>query len=132
MDDQGSFETLDNGDVTETGRMFNPNTGNIECYVETWHRCPSEPGAPYCLLELISEEDVGYLGRVGDHVLGCGKRRSGEYIAWRETDGSREYEFGTTAVLPPLPKDLPEGWREGGECRLGDRTFVIKALGVCA
>lgn len=136
VDDQGTFETLDNGDVTETGRMFNPNTGDIESYVETWRRFTTSPGEPYCVLELVSGEadgDIGYVGRVGGHDLGCAKRASGEYIAWRESRGHRVYQFGSTdSALPPLPSELPDDWRIGERCTLGERSFVIRAIGVVA
>ena len=134
VDDQGSFAALENGDVTETGRMFNPNTGDIEDYVETWRRFPASPGAPYCVLELDGEADgaIGYLGRVGDNALGCGKPSSGDYVAWREEKGKRMYEFGPEAsMLPRLPSELPKDWKEGSRCELGDRTFVVRAIGLC-
>ena len=114
--------------------MFNPSTCDIEPYVETWRRFSISPGAPYCVLELVSEEaagDKGYIGRVGDYSLGCVKRRSGEYIAWREDRGKTVYDFGRDNFsLPSLPKTLPEDWRNGERCTLGGRTFVIRAIGV--
>jgi hypothetical protein len=116
--------------------MFNPATGNIEPYVETWRRFPSISGQSYCVLELVAEGaegDRGYLGRVGDHALGCGLRRSGDYVAWREQQGNRVFEFGSTdSILPPLPKELPDNWKVGGTCVVGALTFVVRAIGVCA
>lgn len=133
-DDQGTFATLGNGDVTETGRMFNPDTGDIESYVETWRRYPERTGSEYCVLELVGEEstkEVGYLGRVGAHDLGCGTSKEGDYIAWRRENGTEVYRFGQEdkVTLPVLPAKLPETWVEGQACALGGRTFVVRRLG---
>lgn len=136
VEDQGAFETLADGNVTETGRMFNPATDRIEPYVETWRRLPIGPGARYCVLELLCDKDlgvVGYLGRVGHHDLGCGTLSTGEYIAWRDCQGRRVYQFGDNvdAVLPSLPEVLPDHWQVGVVCRLGQQDFVVRHLGTC-
>lgn len=133
-DDQGTFATLDNGDVTETGRMFNPATGNIELYVETWRRMDMVEGSQYCVLELVGQNDsqeIGYLGRVGQNDLGCGTDQNGDYIAWRSGKNGIVWNFGIEArsKLPALPRPLPEAWKEGEECDLGGRRFIIRRLG---
>jgi hypothetical protein len=114
--------------------MFNPNTGEIEPYVETWHRFSSTTDAPYYVLELDNGEgDIGYIGSVGDHTLGCAKRRSGEYVVWREEKGSRVYTFGSVdSLLPSLPRALPEDLQKGDQFIVGGRTFIIRAVGITA
>jgi hypothetical protein len=115
--------------------MFNPDTGDIEAYVEIWRRFPNISGAPYCVLELVKEEGeegLGWLGRVGVHDLGCGIGLSGEYIAWRDLNGENLYEFGSGASkLPRLPVELPEDWQEGSTYQLDGRKFVVRAFGIC-
>lgn len=131
MDDQGSFATLENGDVTETGRMFNPKTGKIEAYVETWRRRLSSPGTPYCVLESVETDGrVGFIGRVGRDTLACGMSPEG-YTAWREEDEIEIWAFGDgkDSFLPRLPRAIPPDWRVGQRCMLGDTPYIVRLLG---
>ena len=134
VEDQGSFAALPNGDVTETGRMFNPATNMIEPYVETWRRFTLDPESPYCVLELVPDKvsDMAlYLGRVGDHDLSCGQYPSGAYVARRDFKGVPVFHFGGWANLglPSLPKSLPKEWGAGEIVVLGQSRFIVRHLG---
>lgn len=138
MDDEGKFATLPNGDVVESGEMFNPSNGNIEAYEEVWRRLDTASGEPYLVLELTSGGERGtiaYLGRVGGRALGLAKKADGSYLAWRDEykDGkaSRLYTFGegVEEILPSLPVDVPEKWKLGETLELGGKTWTVRQAG---
>lgn len=135
VEDQGSFDTLPNGDVTETGRMSNPATGQIEPYVETWRRFTMEPCAPHCVLERVRDkldDNILYLGRVGDHDLTCGQTPSGGYVARRGYKGVQIFGFGGdgTSELPEIPRPIPQHWRAGEVVELGHMRFMLRQIGL--
>jgi hypothetical protein len=138
--DQGSFITLPNGDVSETGVMHNLATGKTEPYEEVWRRFPREEG-DYCVLERVGGEEraKAFVGRVGTRALGLSMDADGGFHGWREEkDGSgwrRVYEFngdtGDTgdAGLPSLPDPIPAEWKEGQEVELGGSTWIVRTVG---
>lgn len=142
MEDQGVFDTRPNGDVTETGTMFNPKNGTYEGYVETWHRYPSEPGSPYCVLERIEPVTSGsgssraraFVGRVGSRVLGLGITSSGEFLAVREdiseAGTKRIYDFG--GDFPNIPYVMPPTCQAGAELELGGQRWKVHTAGAFA
>ncbi|WVQ82239.1 hypothetical protein IAT38_004367 [Cryptococcus sp. DSM 104549] len=147
LPDQGVFDTLPSGDVSETGVMFNPKTGENEPYVEIWRRLKQVGEVPFCVLQgelpegqgKEGEEEAVFVGRVGVHALGLGKV-GGKYFAWRDVleDGAwkRVYEFGDKAslreLLPALPFENPSDWTVGAQVALEDGSkgsWTVKELG---
>ncbi|WVR07311.1 hypothetical protein IAU60_004352 [Kwoniella sp. DSM 27419] len=140
MPDQGTFETLADGDVAEHGTMFNPKTGDYEPYVETWRRLTQASSAPYLVLQRCQDgpeqDGQAFLGRVGNDALGLAKLAGGEYLAWRdklvEGKWKRVYEFGQEQLvrrwLPSLPVDQ-SGSQEGSIVTLGNTKWTAKAAG---
>ncbi|OCF40447.1 hypothetical protein I317_05750 [Kwoniella heveanensis CBS 569] len=155
--DQGVFDTLPNGDVTETGIMHNPKTDRYEPYVETWRRLNLGSGAdiPYLVLERQKKKETNasaesgtntgeheheegvFIGRVGGYALGLAKV-DGVYHAWRdslsENGWERVYEFSNykeclRELLPTLPVSVPEGWTEGATVKLGESEWIVRAAG---
>lgn len=134
MADEGTFESLPNGDVNETGTMYNPKTDKYEPYIETWRRYKETPGAEYCVLERIGEGQA-FLGRVGDRALGLAKAESEVYSAWRdelqESKWIRRFQISGQgiATLPQLPVHLPEEWSEGSQVQLGGHSWIVHTIG---
>lgn len=135
LPDQGVFQSLPNGDVTETGVMFNPKTGRNEHYVETWRRYPTQPGEQYCILERIDHDKGGsaYLGKVGPRTLGLALDDDGVFEAYREQvqDGQvkRVFESTPRPSLPSLPETLPEDYVDGAEVELGGCRWAVCTAG---
>ena len=95
MPDQGTFETLPNGDVSETGVMYNPKTQRYQKYVEVWRRYATQPGTLYWILERIEPDgstDRHFAGRVGSHALRLSQEVGGDYNACRTSDVEGETE----------------------------------------
>jgi hypothetical protein len=136
MPDQGVFADLPNGDVTETGIMYNPKTDKYQNYVEVWRRLPAEPGQAYCVLERIDGDGTAraFLGRVGSQSLGLEKSSHGVFSAWREettAKGVRKvYEKGDTSRLPSLSTIGPAGYRSGETITLGGELWRVHTAGV--
>jgi hypothetical protein len=88
--DQGSFITLPNGDVSETGVMHNLATGKTEPYEEVWRRFPREEG-DYCVLERVGGDRgaKAFVGRVGVRALGLSMDADGG-LPWMEGGEGRE------------------------------------------
>lgn len=134
MPDQGVFDSLPNGDVTETGVMYNPKTGRYQDYVEIWRRYPLEKGEPYCVLQRVDIEETGkaFLGRVGSRSLGLEKSSEGSFSAWREDlSGNvpeRIFEDGDTSKLPSLSL-LSETLQEGNEVDIGGQRWLVLTAG---
>ena len=110
MPDQGSFATLPDGHVAETGTMYNPKTGKYQEYVEVWKRYPPEIAAVYCVLERVEPPRSGcraFLGRVGNRALGLCQDASERYTAvkWEMVGGemTRVFEVGDPESLPEMP-----------------------------
>ncbi|WWC61543.1 uncharacterized protein I303_104127 [Kwoniella dejecticola CBS 10117] len=136
MPDQGVFETLLNGNVTETGTMFNPKTNLYEPYVETWRRKQLPAGQPYFVIQSKQEDVQAYIGRVGNYALGLAKDPDGRYYACRdelvegESKWKRIYEFGQVGrYLPELPVDVTQEWSRGKTIELGGSAWEIKTIG---
>ncbi|WWC70497.1 uncharacterized protein I206_104448 [Kwoniella pini CBS 10737] len=134
MPDQGVFDTLSNGDVTETGTMFNPKTNLYEPYVETWRRKQLPSRTPYFVVASQQKDVQSYIGRVGDYALGLAKDARGDYYAWRDQleqgHWKRIYEFGqVNKYLPQLPSEVSQDWAKGGSTILGGVTWDIKVVG---
>lgn len=95
MPDQGTFATLPNGDVSETGVMYNPKTQRYQKYVEVWRRYATVPETRYCLLERIEpngSSDKHFAGRVGSFALRLSQEAGGGYNACRTSNGDGETE----------------------------------------
>ncbi|WVQ99158.1 hypothetical protein IAU59_006290 [Kwoniella sp. CBS 9459] len=147
MPDQGVFDTLPNGDVTETGTMHNPKTDQYEPYVETWRRLKVGDNVPYLVLERLSpktspsngghgEEGV-FIGRVGGYALGLAKVQ-GAYYAYRDSlsggKWERVYKFSDgkedlQTLIPALPVEIPSDWTKGATVRLGDAEWIVRTVG---
>ena len=130
--------TCPNGDVEEMGRMYNPDTGREEDYVEVWRRYPQPKGAEYCVLE--REDGKAFLGRVGERALGIAWTRQDDGVMvwrdeWVDEAWKRLYEDGATGeeemerVLPRLPEVLPRSWTEGRSVSLREAEWVIRVIG---
>lgn len=136
--DEGAFDVLPNGDVLETGTMFNPASGKEEAYEEMWRRFPVEAGASYCVLERV---DAGwgkpgnrqaFLGRFGSRALGLAQDGA-VFRAYRdELEGEgwkRVYAFDVGEVLPALDVVQDAGWKEGETVALGGGEWVVRSAG---
>lgn len=135
--DQGSFTTLPNGDVSETGVMHNLATGKTEPYEEVWRRFPREQGG-YCVLERLGGDGgpKAFVGRVGSRALGLGMDADGVFTGWREekdvSGWRRVYQFtgnNGNAGLPSLPDPIPVEWKEGQEVELGGSAWIVRTVG---
>ncbi|KAL1410869.1 hypothetical protein Q8F55_001812 [Vanrija albida] len=130
LDDVGSFSALPNGDVLETGAMFNPKTARNEPYDEVWRRLPVPAGAAYFVLERA--DGRAFVGRVGALALGAWSEGA-QYAAWRdELDGSawrRVYAFGEAGNVPAAPVEVPAEWRKDAVVTLGEHTWTVRTVG---
>lgn len=83
--DEGSFETLPNGDVLETGSMANPDAGGaIQEYEEVWRRFPIDQEQIEVAI-FAREDEKAFVGRVGKWEVGMSEALEGEdgFAAWR-------------------------------------------------
>ncbi|KAM0787564.1 hypothetical protein ACM66B_003634 [Microbotryomycetes sp. NB124-2] len=84
-DDVGSFVTLPDGSVLETGSMSNPdNGGRIQEYEEVWARARIGDRPDILLLESV--DGKAFVGRIGSFVAG-GRYASSELIKDRKSVG---------------------------------------------
>ncbi|GAA6027471.1 hypothetical protein JCM8097_007879 [Rhodosporidiobolus ruineniae] len=128
--DEGSFETLPNGDVLEKGEMLNPDSGRVEPYEEVWRRLPltwDGSEAKITILERDDEDGRAFLGRVGDWEVGMVDGKSGFGVVWRERrrgewEDVHRNEAGVG--LPSLEKELLTA-EKGGLVDLGGRTWKV-------
>lgn len=139
--DEGAFEVLPNGDVLETGSMFNPARGKDESYEEIWRRFPVTPPAQYCVLERIDgawgddavKDKRAFLGRFGPRALGV-EQDGSTFRAYRDelkggAGWSRVYEFDVGTVVPPVPVEQDAGWAVGDTVSVGEGQWVVRAAG---
>ncbi|ORY92580.1 hypothetical protein BCR35DRAFT_348952 [Leucosporidium creatinivorum] len=131
LPDEGSFTTLPNGDVLETGSMSNPDAdGAVQPYEEVWRRFPVEEDVR--VLILASEDGKAFIGRVGRWEVALkDATNSTPFLAWRrdqQEDGWAEiYLVGGEEArwqLPHLPDEVAGG--VGDRVELGGRSWVIK------
>lgn len=130
--DEGSFTSLPNGDVLETGSMSNPDAGGaIQPYEEVWRRFAVEEDVR--VLILASEGGDRFLGRVGRWEVGLGDwRTSTPFLARRrdqrvDTSWTETYCVGGAEAEEQLPR-LPDAVKGsiGDTVELGGRRWVIK------
>jgi hypothetical protein len=133
--DEGTFMTLENGDVEESGRMMHFETGRVEDYVEVWRRYPQETSAGSYVLE--RDDGLAFLGQIGERALGIARLGEG-VAAWRDrmVDGEwkRFYAFGAgkeeiEKILPRLPGTIPAYWKEGETAKLGESRWTVRVIG---
>lgn len=130
--DAGSFSTLPNGDVLETGSMHNPKTDKIEPFEEVWRRHPRQPGLPHCVLERVEGDTKAYLGRIGPRALGLAQDGK-TWRAFRDeltgNEWKRLYEFAPDpSVLPRLDVVQPT-WTVGQQTSVGGVSWTVRAAG---
>ncbi|GJN89128.1 hypothetical protein Rhopal_002102-T1 [Rhodotorula paludigena] len=107
--DEGSFETLPDGDVLEHGVMLRPETGNSAPYEEVWRRLPlARDRQPPRILILEARDDQrhehAFLGRVGDYELGLLDGPAGFGVVRRELNEEGEW---VTVASNELGRMLP-------------------------
>lgn len=129
--DEGSFETISNGDVLERGEMENPETGRPAAYEEVWRRLPLlRDGGPSRTLILESTEDntVGkaFIGRVGNYELGMVDGKDGFGVVRRERQGGiwRMVCANGAGRLLPTPHEGEE-YLEGAVVQLAGRPWRV-------
>ncbi|SGY49294.1 BQ5605_C001g00764 [Microbotryum silenes-dioicae] len=91
--DEGTFTTLPNGDVLETGSMPNPDVPGspIQEYEEVWRRLLL-PKVVKCLI-LAREDDKVFWGRVAGWEVGMGVDYQSKFWATRrDLNGSGEWK----------------------------------------
>ncbi|GAA5970858.1 hypothetical protein JCM11641_004483 [Rhodosporidiobolus odoratus] len=135
--DEGSFETLENGDVLETGEMLNTDTGKVQPYEELWRRLPltqtQDAGEQLqiVILESEGEGEKAFLGRVGDWELGMVDASDGFGVVRREKRGEHWVEVyrNRAAVGLPSIEGIPPGSARTGEAiELGGRSWHVVEL----
>lgn len=132
LEDVGAFSSLPNGDVLETGAMYNPKSGKNESYEEVWRRLPVPSGAEYFVLE--RGDGKAFLGRVGSLALGAAKVND-EYLAWRDelVEGAwkRKYAFGEglDAAIPSALIEVPFEWVPGATVKFGGHDWIVRTAG---
>ncbi|GAA5825648.1 hypothetical protein JCM11251_000322 [Rhodosporidiobolus azoricus] len=133
--DEGSFETLSNGDVLERGEMLNPKTNKVQPYEEVWRRLPLVPEEDeetvwVLVMEVEDEHGRAFVGQVGDYQLALNDGPGGFGIAWREKrDGQWEVVHQNKAGkdLPSIAH-VPQCVEEGHYVTLeGRRWRVVEA-----
>ncbi|BGO91348.1 hypothetical protein NBRC10512v2_003617 [Rhodotorula toruloides] len=129
--DEGSFETLTNGDVLERGEMENPETGKVAQYEEVWRRLPlsQDDGPPRIVIfESVGDEADGkaFVGRVGDYELGMVDGAEGFGVVRRERkEGIWQVVCanGAGRLLPTL--DGAQEYAEGDTVQLAGRAWRV-------
>lgn len=84
--DEGTFSTLDNGDILETGEMLDPNTGRVRRYSEIWRDLPINKGSVF-ILEGIGTSDAptiqrAWLAKMGNYQAAVAKISEDKFLAW--------------------------------------------------
>lgn len=139
LPDEGTFTTQPDGDVLETGVMWNPKTISNEEFVERWRRFPKDAGWEYYVLERVDagwggDGNRAFLGRLGPRALGIA-RVNGAVIAWRdewENGGwKRVYAFDNgldlEEIIPALPAQI-DGI-EGGTIQHDGAEWLARSIG---
>ncbi|GAA5885549.1 hypothetical protein JCM6882_007463 [Rhodosporidiobolus microsporus] len=131
--DEGSFETLPNGDVLERGEMLNSATGQVQPYEEVWRRLPlvnrSEEGERVRVLILEAADQAGkaFIGQVGDRELGMSDGAAGFGIVWREkrAGGWEVIRRNKAGEALPSLEGVSQSLRQGDTVDLGGRTWRV-------
>ena len=138
--DIGSMTTLPNGDILETGSMYNPDIGQVMKYEEVWRDLDIPSGSVVCFLESVDvDKELGwkaFVARVGPWQLQVEYHpTSGTCIAWQQELRGRLWEVilgsgraGKKEMLPPLPTPLPIDWAEMAFATWVDREWHIREL----
>lgn len=126
--DEAAFKLLDDGNVLETGKMYNPRSGRAEAYEEVWRREPVS--GRYCVLERVGAQ--GFIGRLGDFTIGAGVV-DGVYVAYRDQREGREwkrlYHRDPNGNIPSLPEEIPLEWTIGDQVDLSGQEWTVREVG---
>ncbi|KAG8954767.1 hypothetical protein FRC03_011406 [Tulasnella sp. 419] len=145
--DVGSMTVLDNGDVLETGSMFNPEQVRVMEYEEVWRDLDVPAGSPVCIVENEWTDEIAektFIGRIGKWQLGLsakvvrnkeGVTSQTRYSGWRDEQESsgkwnRIYEFGQSEHRPSrLPDKLEElSWKESEVVQWEGQNWMVREL----
>jgi hypothetical protein len=145
--DEGTFETLDNGDQLETGEMACPEKGGaITPYEEVWRGLPV-PAAerfPYAwILQSVeaSAKDLDgtvFLGKVGGEFVAMGSVKGGAFSTsrevWIESEERWTEKYSVNnSVVPSISGDGSvefQGeatWKAGDLVQISQRTYRVVA-----
>lgn len=136
--DEGSFETLPNGDDLETGSMPCPDRGGaVTKYEEVWRKLNPREGVKHAWI-LQSMDDKTFLGRIGGGYMALRAREGRSFGARREewdvNDGwSVKYKIGDVEGVPSLAAvekqmfEGEEGWRTGHNVEVLGEQYMVRA-----
>ncbi|KAK4056929.1 60S ribosomal protein L17B [Microbotryomycetes sp. JL221] len=122
-DDIGSFTTLPDGSVLETGVMRNLDKGgSMMPYEEVWAR--ADLGRETDILMLESQDGKAFLGRIGIYEAGLRCNGAKESWDWMQRAPGLFEQTVHQSNLPALPARLPQDTRAGAEMELGGEKWI--------
>jgi len=138
MADEGTFSELPNGDLLETGVMYDPHDGKFKSYQEVWHDLPaSGRGLVLESVEKPSSAAEGpgrkvWVAMIGKYQVMVAKLSSGAYTAWTALEQEQGWQIVTHAggegevdlILPVIPPD--HRWEPGDTFEVSGNEWTVK------